>query len=220
MVENPNMGLTMRILIIVLTSVFLLQGCQLLKQVFIGDMTEEERYLQKKRQSEEQKIFVYQKEIVSAEEYMQMIDRSFYRNFVNEEQVQVIRYNDSEFYDVTLRLKGQDIFRTDSEVLTNTAKDLLDRIASLLNVYDKSTITVVGFTDNVGSAKYNLKLSKNRAESVLSNMILRGVDIVRLKSCGLGEKKPIGNNKKASGRAKNRRVELHISTYFDGRECS
>ena len=116
-------------------------------------------------------------------------------------------------------MKGRDIFRTDSEVLTTNAKDLLDRVASLLNVYDKSTITVVGFTDNVGSAKYNLKLSKNRAESVLSNLVLRGVDLERLRSCGLGEKYPIATNNTEIGRATNRRVEIHISTYFDGREC-
>lgn len=210
----------MKTLITALVSFYFLTGCQLLNNTFsFGDMTEEERYLEKKRQSEASKTFVYQKEVVSAEEYMQIIDKSFYRNFVNEEQVQVIRYKDSKYYDVTLRLKGKDIFRTDSEVLTSNAKDLLDRISSLLNVYDKSTVTVVGFTDDIGSAEYNLKLSKNRAESVLSSLVLRGVDLERLKSCGLGEKSPIASNKTAAGRATNRRVELHISTYFDGREC-
>ncbi len=210
----------MRILTIILCSMIFLSGCELLNNTFQwGEMTEEERYLEKKRRSEQQKTFIYQKEIVSPEEYMQIIDKSFYRNFVNEEQVQVIRYADAEFYDVTLRLKGKDIFRTDSEVLTSSAKDLLDRISSLLNVYDKSSVSVVGFTDNVGSADYNLKLSKNRAESVLSNLVLRGVDISRLRSCGLGEKNPIASNKTPQGRATNRRVELHISTYFDGREC-
>lgn len=210
----------MRILMVVLASVMMLSGCELLnKTLSMGEMTEEERYLEKKRQSEKSKTFIYQKEVVSAEEYMEIIDKSFYRNFVNEEQVQVIRYKDSKFFDVALRLKGKDIFRTDSEVLTMHAKDLLDRISSLLNVYDKSTVTVVGFTDNVGSAKYNLSLSKKRAESVLSNLVLRGVDIERLRSCGLGEKYPIANNNTEIGRATNRRVEIHISTYFDGREC-
>lgn len=211
----------MRILLVLLTSIFLLQGCELLNKAFSGgNLTEEERYLEKKRLSEKQKTFIYQKEIVSAEEYMQMIDRSFYQNFVNEKQVEVIRYDEAKFYDVTLRLKGKDIFRTDSEVLTNDAKDLLDRISSLLNVYNKSTVTVVGFTDDIGSAKYNQKLSNNRAESVFSNFVVRGVGIDRLKACGLGEKNPIATNKTPVGRAKNRRVEIHISTYFDGRECS
>ena len=210
----------MRAIFLVVIAVIFLSGCQVLKETFsFGKMTENERYLAKKKQSEASKTFVYQKEVVSAEEYMKIIDSSFYRNFVNEEQVQVIRYEDSEFYDVTLRLKGKDIFRTDSAVLTANAKDLLDRIASLLDVYDKSTVTVVGFTDNVGSAQYNLKLSKNRAESVLSNLVLRGIDLERIEACGLGEKKPIANNSSAVGRATNRRVELHISTYFDGREC-
>ena len=210
----------MKIVLIAFMAAFFLSGCELLETFSLGEMTEEERYLAKKRESEANKTFVYQKEVVSAEEYMGIIDKSFYRNFVNENQVQLIRYADSRFYDVTLRLKGQDIFRSDSEVLTSNAKDLLDRISSLLNVYNKSTITVVGFTDNVGSAGYNLTLSKNRAESVLSNLVLRGVDLERLKSCGLGEKSPIANNNTPTGRATNRRVELHISTYFDGRECS
>ncbi|GAA4360702.1 OmpA family protein [Kangiella marina] len=210
----------MKLLLLALALLLLLPGCELLNKTFsMGAMSEEERYLEKKRQSERDKVYIYQKEVVSAEEYMHIIDKSFYRNFINEEQIQVIRYADSKYYDVALRLKGRDIFRTDSEVLTNNAKDLLDRIASLLNVYDKSTITVVGFTDNVGAAKYNMSLSKNRADSVLSNLVLRGVELDRLKSCGLGEKYPIATNRTEIGRATNRRVEIHISTYFDGREC-
>jgi outer membrane protein OmpA-like peptidoglycan-associated protein len=71
-------------------------------------------------------------------------------------------------------------------------------------------VVVEGYTDNVGSAASNQKLSETRAKAVMQYLIDRGVDKKRLKSVGYGASKPVDDNKTEEGRAKNRRVELGI----------
>jgi OOP family OmpA-OmpF porin len=71
-----------------------------------------------------------------------------------------------------------------------------------LNVY------VVGHTDNVGSLESNLKLSSDRAASVVKALIGKGVAASRLKSAGAGPYSPVASNDTEEGRAKNRRVEF------------
>ncbi len=70
-------------------------------------------------------------------------------------------------------------------------------------------IRVDGHTDNVGSAAYNVQLSKRRAESVKRYLVSQGVAADRIETQGLGLTKPIADNDTAEGRAKNRRVEVH-----------
>ncbi|MBD3319746.1 MAG: OmpA family protein, partial [Chitinivibrionales bacterium] len=64
-------------------------------------------------------------------------------------------------------------------------------------------------TDSVGSNQANKKLSQKRAESVMNYLITRGIDPSRLRAVGMGEEDPIASNRRAEGRAMNRRVELH-----------
>jgi outer membrane protein OmpA-like peptidoglycan-associated protein len=69
-------------------------------------------------------------------------------------------------------------------------------------------IRVEGFTDNVGSRIENRKLSRDRADAVMSWLAAHGIDSGRLSSRGYGEARPVATNKTAEGRAKNRRVQL------------
>ena len=70
---------------------------------------------------------------------------------------------------------------------------------------------VEGHTDNRGTAKYNLKLSQDRAASVRAHLIsVGGIDASRLDAQGFGLTKPIAPNKTAKGRAANRRSEFII----------
>jgi len=66
--------------------------------------------------------------------------------------------------------------------------------------------TVVGYTDNVGNDKFNLKLSEGRARVVAGLLRRHGVDNVKVK--GAGETSPIATNDTEAGRAANRRVEV------------
>ncbi len=71
-------------------------------------------------------------------------------------------------------------------------------------------VEIQGYTDNIGSDKYNKKLSKERAEAVRNFLIGKGVNPNRLKAAGYGEADPITSNKTAQGRAMNRRIEFRV----------
>jgi OOP family OmpA-OmpF porin len=67
-----------------------------------------------------------------------------------------------------------------------------------------------GHTDNIGSDDANMKLSKNRAESVKDYLINQNVNNGKIEAVGYGELQPIATNKTAEGRQKNRRVEFTL----------
>ena len=72
-------------------------------------------------------------------------------------------------------------------------------------------LLIEGHTDNVGKDEFNQTLSENRAAAVRMYLMSQGVSDSRLTSHGYGESKPLTDNKTASGRALNRRVELHLN---------
>jgi OOP family OmpA-OmpF porin len=85
----------------------------------------------------------------------------------------------------------------------------LNRVAKLL--VDKNfSIKLAGHTDNVGSDAANLKLSKDRAESIKSYLVSQGANASRIEATGYGESQPIASNKTAKGRQANRRVEFTL----------
>lgn len=71
-------------------------------------------------------------------------------------------------------------------------------------------IEISGHTDNVGSAKYNKKLSQSRAKSVVDFLINKGIDKSRLEYAGYGFDQPIAPNTTDGGRQLNRRTEFKI----------
>jgi len=86
----------------------------------------------------------------------------------------------------------------------------LDSVALVLKEYDKTNIGIAGHTDSDGSDSYNLGLSQNRANSVGSYLSSQGVAQGRVNPIGYGERHPVASNSNDSGKAANRRVELHI----------
>ena len=95
--------------------------------------------------------------------------------------------------------------------LTPTAKSELDALMSQFEDADVVSIKVVGHTDSVGSDAYNQALSERRASSVAEYLISQGVAPNKVTSEGKGESQPIADNETEEGRAKNRRVDLHIN---------
>jgi OmpA-OmpF porin, OOP family len=69
-------------------------------------------------------------------------------------------------------------------------------------------VEIRGYTDIVGNKSLNLKLSEKRAQTVREWLIKKGIGEDRITATGLGPANPIGDNKTASGRQKNRRVEF------------
>lgn len=87
---------------------------------------------------------------------------------------------------------------------------VLDKIAKVLNTYGKTSLTIVGHTDNVGSDASNQTLSDRRADAVEAYLKTRNVAPQRLTSYGRGESSPRASNNTESGKALNRRVEILI----------
>jgi OOP family OmpA-OmpF porin len=71
-------------------------------------------------------------------------------------------------------------------------------------------LSVEGYSDNVGSAEANRKLSQRRADAVVAWLVKAGIDPKRLQSAGFGLERPIDTNDTPAGRANNRRVEFRI----------
>lgn len=106
----------------------------------------------------------------------------------------------------------QDIlFATDSATLTGGLQADLFTLASSMNNYPNTRISVIGHTDNTGSAAYNQQLSQRRAQAVTSVLINAGVSASRISAIGRGEDAPVADNLTEAGRAQNRRVEIIIT---------
>lgn len=85
----------------------------------------------------------------------------------------------------------------------------LDKLAQTLIRMNKR-IEVRGHTDNVGSDDFNMQLSRERAEAVVSYLVSKGVDRNKLTYTYYGKTRPLSNNDTEEGRAMNRRVEFNI----------
>jgi outer membrane protein OmpA-like peptidoglycan-associated protein len=86
----------------------------------------------------------------------------------------------------------------------------LAKMGDILAKYSDDRVRIEGHTDSTGDAKHNQALSERRAAAVKAVLVSRGVQESQIIVVGLGETKPVADNATADGRAKNRRVELHI----------
>jgi outer membrane protein OmpA-like peptidoglycan-associated protein len=102
-------------------------------------------------------------------------------------------------------------FKFDSEELTNEAMSKLDDIAGwVVSTGSRYLIELQGFTDGIGTEKYNFGLSERRAESVLRYLVSMNVPLNRISIVGIGKTNPVADNVTAKGREQNRRVEIRV----------
>jgi len=101
-------------------------------------------------------------------------------------------------------------FETGSATLTADSDRQLDALAAVLKAYGDVNVNVAGYTDNVGDAAQNRKLSADRAAAVKTALVTKGIAATRITDQGFGEEKPIASNDTEDGRSKNRRVELVV----------
>ena len=99
-------------------------------------------------------------------------------------------------------------FEFDSSVLRTSSYPALDATSADLRSNAGKSTELDGFASSEGTAAHNLKLSKDRANSVKTYLVNSGVDAKRLKVKGYGETKPIADNSTEAGRVLNRRVEF------------
>jgi len=86
----------------------------------------------------------------------------------------------------------------------------LDIVVKLMNDNPTVKIQIGGHTDNVGKPADNLALSNNRAKSVVTYLISKGIPTARLSAKGFGETQPVADNKTEEGKAINRRTEMKV----------
>lgn len=102
------------------------------------------------------------------------------------------------------------LFDFDSDLLRTEARANLTELAESLKEYDGTEVLIVGHTDSVGDASYNLRLSQRRAEAASRYLDQQGIDARRLRAEGRGEDEPVASNDTEAGRQQNRRVEVVI----------
>jgi OOP family OmpA-OmpF porin len=97
-------------------------------------------------------------------------------------------------------------FDFNSSVLKTESYPTLDKLSSTLRE-NGSKVTVKGYASSEGTAAYNMKLSKDRANSVKTYLVNSGVNASQVTGKGLGEANPVASNDTEEGRIQNRRVE-------------
>jgi len=118
---------------------------------------------------------------------------------------------------ITVTLPNAILFDSGKAMLKKATSTELDHIRSVLrDTYPDKQIDVVGHTDTdpikktKDKWKDNWELSAERALSVLRYLVKRGIPDKKIQAVGCGESRPIASNSTASGKAKNRRVEIVV----------
>ncbi len=98
----------------------------------------------------------------------------------------------------------------DSKILPESIVPL-EKLSELLGNFQDIKLQIIGHTDSDGTAQSNLELSKRRAKTVYSYLIMNGVKRERLSTLAKGEEEAAFSNDTVEGKAQNRRVEFVIS---------
>ncbi len=119
-----------------------------------------------------------------------------------------------------ITLDGEVAFTSGSARVSETGRDILDRIWDVLSRYPDRDVLVEGHTDNVPVAerwqhhyRSNWELSSARAHAVLHRAVSKyNAEPTRMAAVGYGEFRPIASNNTPDGRAMNRRVVITIGS--------
>jgi len=148
--------------------------------------------------------------------YMDSQKKDLEKNLAKEIQAGSARVEKVGDNVVRITMTNQTAFDVNSTQIKPAFNSTMDKLADVVVRYGKTTLTVVGHTDNTGSASYNQQLSEGRALSVARYLESRNVNPVRLATSGKGESEPVANNATDSGRQANRRVEIYVEPVVQG----
>ena len=101
-------------------------------------------------------------------------------------------------------------FELNKSNLRDDAIELLLSVYEIMSKYGNTSFLIEGHTDSSGPKAFNKKLSLERAESVKSHLVSKGVEEDRLSTIGFGEDNPKESNNTRKGRIANRRVEFKV----------
>ena len=102
-------------------------------------------------------------------------------------------------------------FDTNASTLKPSSQEQMRNIAEIMKTYPQMAVKIGGYTDNAGNPEDNLKLSRERANSAMNQIVALGIDASRLTAEGYGEQRPIADNSTAEGRQRNRRIDINVT---------
>jgi chemotaxis protein MotB len=116
---------------------------------------------------------------------------------------------------ITVTLQNTILFDSGKATLKSATSKELDQIVSVLKQkYASKDVDVVGHTDTdpivKSSWKDNLELSAQRALSVTRYLIAHGISEKQVRADACGAARPVASNSSATGKARNRRVEIVV----------
>lgn len=103
------------------------------------------------------------------------------------------------------------LFDTGKSTLTADSQEQLKNVAAIMKAYPTMEIKLGGYTDNTGNAAANLKLSDERAKSVMAELVKLGVGTTKIAAEGYGDQFPVADNSTEEGRSQNRRIGIRIT---------
>jgi peptidoglycan-associated lipoprotein len=102
-------------------------------------------------------------------------------------------------------LESEDIhFEFDQYILSDTAKQILDKKAQWLKSHPSAKVLIEGHCDERGSAEYNLALGQKRADAAMQYLVSLGVNENRISTISYGKEKPVDPGHNEQAWAKNR----------------
>ena len=100
------------------------------------------------------------------------------------------------------------LFDHNSYELRSQTRENLIKLSTSLKEFKDTDISILGHTDNTGTANYNQELSLQRSNAVSAFLKSNQIENSRLKNYGFGESDPVASNETDNGRQLNRRVEI------------
>lgn len=102
-------------------------------------------------------------------------------------------------------------FDFDKATFQQESYNELNKLERMMQQNPTMRVEIAGHTDNIGTAAYNLTLSKRRAEAVKDFLTKKGIDARRITAVGFGKSRPLASNDdEEEGRELNRRVEFKV----------
>lgn len=99
-------------------------------------------------------------------------------------------------------------FEFDQYVISDSAKQVLNKKAKWLKEYANARVQIEGHCDARGSTEYNLALGQRRADSAMQYLVSLGISANRLSTISFGKEKPLDQGSSESAWSKNRRAHF------------
>lgn len=150
--------------------------------------------------------------------YMDKQQRQLEQKLAAEQANQEISVSRLDEETLKVNVSSEVSFDVNQATIKSNFRDSLNKVADVVSENDKTAIHVIGHTDSTGSESYNQQLSEKRASSVAQYLSQNGVQRSRMRVVGRGENLPVADNSSSFGRSQNRRVEIYLKPFVEGRE--